>query len=107
MGPYGVSALRNGALAGYSSRGNNLIVQNIRMNDVRNGSNFSCMINITRALLHQDDPTFLYVAGEYQYKICTYVYKCMLFPIHKNKSITDLSQSFNICSYVLIFVTEL
>ena len=67
MGPYEVSALRNGlngTLAGYSSNGNNLIVQKIIMNDVRNESNFSCVINITTAILRQSYPTILYVAGK-------------------------------------------
>ena len=65
MGPYEVSALHSGALGGYSSRGNNLIVQNIRLNDDRDGSNYTCMINSTRAILRQSSLTFLYIAGEY------------------------------------------
>ena len=65
MGPYEVTALLNGTLTGYSSNGNNLIVQNLIMNDVRNGSNYSCVINITIAILRQSYPTTLYVAGEY------------------------------------------
>ena len=65
MGPYEVTALLNGTLTGYSSNGNNLIVQNVTMNDVRNGSNYSCVINITIAILLQSYPTTLYVAGEY------------------------------------------
>ena len=73
MGPYEVNTLRNkslnGTLAGYSSKGNNLIVENITMIDARNGSNFSCVINITTALLRQSYPTTLYVAGEYQCSI--------------------------------------
>ena len=65
MGPYEVTTLLNGILTGYSSNGNNLIVQNVIMNDVRNGSNYSCVINITIAILRQSYPTTLYVAGEY------------------------------------------
>ena len=65
MGPYEVTALLNGTLTGYSSNGNNLIVQNVTMNDVRNGSNYSCVINTTTAILQQSYPTTLYVAGEY------------------------------------------
>ena len=75
MGPYEVIALLNGTLSGYSSNGTNLIVQNITMNDVRNGSNYSCVvnINITTAILRQSYPTFLYVAGEWCsiYIICS------------------------------------
>ena len=64
MGPYEVTALLNGTLTGYSSNGNNLIVQNVIMNDDRNGSNYSCVINITIAILRQNYSTTLYVAGE-------------------------------------------
>ena len=64
MGPYEVTALLNGTLTGYSSNGNNLIVQNIIMNDVRNGSNYNCVINITTAILRRGHPTILYIAGE-------------------------------------------
>ena len=69
MGPYEVTALLNGTLTGYSSNGNNLIVQNIIMNDVRNGSNYSCVINITTVILRQSYPTTLYVAGECQCRL--------------------------------------
>ena len=62
MGPYEVIALLNGTLTGYSSNGNNLIVQNVTMNDVRNGSNYSCVINTTTVI-----QTILYIAGEWQY----------------------------------------
>ena len=72
MGPYEVTSLLNGTLTGYSSNGNNLIVQNVIMNDVRNGSNYSCVINTTTAILQQNYPTTLYVTGEYV--ICSYVY---------------------------------
>ena len=64
MGTYEVSTLLNGILTGYSSSGNNLIVQDIIMNDVRNRSNFLCVINATRAILRQSYPTVLHVAGE-------------------------------------------
>ena len=81
MGPYEVIALLNGTLTGYSSNGNNLIVQNVIMNDVRNGSNYNCVINITIAILQQSHPTTLYVAGEcIQYVCSMYVYKCSTMP---------------------------
>ena len=75
MGPYGVNALRNDILTGYSAAmdNNNLIVENIMMNDVRNGSDYRCVIiSQNTSILHilrQSDPTLLYVAGEYQYKL--------------------------------------
>ena len=78
MGPYEVSALLNslnGTLTGYSSNGNNLIVENITMNDVRNGSNFNCVISGIIAVLRQSDPTILYVAGKYQCSIYIRTYK--------------------------------
>ena len=74
---YGVNALLNGILTGYSVNGNNLIVENIMMNDSRNGSEYQCL-----TVNDMSNPTFLYVAGEYQYRrcevhyltdVCTYV----------------------------------
>ena len=75
MGPYGVNALRNDILTGYSAAldSNNLIVENIMMNDIRNGSEYRCVIisqlNTLQPILHESDPTLLYVAGKYQYVI--------------------------------------
>ena len=77
MGPYRINALRNGILTGYSATldSNNLIVENIMMNDVRNGSEYRCviipaqgMITISN-IIDESDPTILYVAGEYQYRV--------------------------------------
>ena len=72
VGPYGISALRNGILPGHTTTlGGNLIVENIMMNDVRNGSNYRCVIvpaqgMVTSAnIIDESDPTILYVAGEY------------------------------------------
>ena len=65
---YGVQSLINGILDGYSAdvNNNNLIVQNIVMNDVRNDTEYQCVIVIsgTRTILNSSDPTFLYVAGK-------------------------------------------
>ena len=67
---YTVPLLHNGILAGYSSNGNNLIVQNIMMNDNRNGSKYQC-VTVLRTqpeltnIIDESDPTILYVAGEY------------------------------------------
>ena len=69
-GPYTVQLLHNGILTGYSSNGNNLIVQNITMNDNRNGSKYQC-VTVLRTqpeltnIIDESDPTILYVAGEY------------------------------------------
>ena len=78
-GPYGVNALRNDILTGYNAAldSNNLIVENIMMNDVRNGSDYRCVIisqntsqnTSVQDILRESDPTLLYVTGEYQYVI--------------------------------------
>ena len=72
-GPYTVQQLHNGILTGYSSNGNNLIIENIMMNDDRNNTEYSCVtVPSTRLrplsdIVDESDPTFLYVAGEYQH----------------------------------------
>ena len=69
VGPYTVQQLHNGILTGYRSNGNNLIIENIVMNDIRNSTEYRCvtvpnsMNNPTQGL------TILYVAGEYQYTL--------------------------------------
>ena len=73
VGPYRIFALLSGILTGYSATldSNNLIVEDITMNDVRNGSEYRCVIvpaqgMITVAdIIDESDPTILYVAGEY------------------------------------------
>ena len=66
MGPYRVSAIRGGILTGHTATldGSNLIVENIMMNDVRNGSEYRCVI--VPGLVTFADPTILYVAGEHR-----------------------------------------
>ena len=71
--PYRRSALRNGILTGYTTTldSNNLIVENIMMNDDRNGSDYRCAVVPAQGMITLDDiidesdPTILYVAGEY------------------------------------------
>ena len=73
MGPYRTNALHNGILTGYTATldSNTLIVENIMMNDVRNDSEYRCVIipaqgMITVAdIIDESDPTILYVAGKY------------------------------------------
>ena len=61
-----LSKLFTGAVAGHNISGRNIIVEDIMMNDVRNGSQYQCEI-----LQNPPDPniegnvTILYVAGEY------------------------------------------
>ena len=76
VGPYRLNALLNGVVPGYSVplSSNNLIVENIMMNDVRNDSNYQCVIIPTQGMvtladtIDESDPTILYVAGEYWYR---------------------------------------
>ena len=75
MGPYGINAIRGSILVGYTAPvdGGDLIVENITVNDARNGTEYVCVIyevplvdvpasqvNITDL----SEPTYLYVAGE-------------------------------------------
>ena len=66
-GPHGANSLLNGVLAGYSVdiSSSTLIIQNITMNDVRNGSNYRCVILQGTTTVRESDLTLLYVAGEY------------------------------------------
>ena len=73
---YTVQQLHNGILTGYSSNGNNLIIENIMMNDDRNVTEYSCVtVSSTVSqpsgadIIYESDPTILYVAGEYQYTL--------------------------------------
>ena len=70
---YRINTLHSGILTGHIATlgSNNLIVENIMMNDVRNGSEYRCvivpaegMITVTD-IIDESDPTILYVAGEY------------------------------------------
>ena len=78
-GAYRINAIHNGILAGHTATldSNNLIVENITMNDVRNGSEYRCVIVPAQGMLtsadiiEESDPTILYVAGEYMYeRVC-------------------------------------
>ena len=74
MGPYELNALRSDILTGHTTtlNSNNLIIENIMMNDVRNGSDYRCVILIRQNIsgivhiLLESDPTLLYVAGKCQ-----------------------------------------
>ena len=75
VGPYGTNALLSGILTGHSATlgSNNLIVENIMINDVRNGSDYRCVIYTVSIqemvtvvdIIEESDPTILHVAGEY------------------------------------------
>ena len=65
-GPYEVDALLNGTLPGYSSNGNNIIVEDIIMNDDRHCTEYKCCVieSETETVLYEGSPIFLVVAGE-------------------------------------------
>ena len=70
-----MNALRNGILPGHSATlgSINLIVENIMMYDVRNDSDYRCVIISTyyrypltlADIIDESDPIILYVTGEY------------------------------------------
>ena len=68
VGPYTVQQLHNGILTGHSSSGNNLIIENIMMNDVRNDTEYQCVTVSSELsildIINKSNPTILYVAGE-------------------------------------------
>ena len=69
---YSLNEVYTGQLAGHNITGNNIIVEDIMMNDDRNGSVYNCVIqHIPPTPDIVSDPTILYVAGEYIY-VCMY-----------------------------------
>ena len=64
-GPYGVNALLNGLVPGYSAtvHTTDLIIENIMMNDYRNDTEHWCMISQNATI--KADPILLIVAGEH------------------------------------------
>ena len=63
---YTITGLFNGQLAGHNITGSNIIVEDIMMNDGRNGSIYICIIPQTPPIPDiVSDPYTLYVAGEY------------------------------------------
>ena len=68
---YSISAIRSGIMIGHSATLDNniLIVENIMMNDDRNGSEYRCVIMYAIGMatfadiIEESDPIFLYVAG--------------------------------------------
>ena len=76
MGPHGINALRNGILTGYTTTlgSDNLIVENIMMNDDRNNTEYRCVIVLHGTIQRRSDRTFMFVAGEYHYRVQYHVY---------------------------------
>ena len=69
--PYTLNNLHGGVLPGHGATGDNIIVENITLNDNRNETDYRCLIinRTTNTTLNESDPTILYVAGEYQYRL--------------------------------------
>ena len=71
-GPHTINSLHSGILTGHTATldSNNLIVENIMMNDSRNGSEYQCVVIPAQGMMtfadiiDESDPTILYVAGE-------------------------------------------
>ena len=65
-GPYKIQQLHNGIVTGYSTNENNLIIENIMMNDDRDGTEYRCVIleQGTTTILDESNPIFLFVTGE-------------------------------------------
>ena len=63
--PISRSSLFFGMQTGYNVSGSNLVVENITLNDVRNGSQYRCVsFQEPPAQDIESDPTFLYIAGK-------------------------------------------
>jgi len=63
---YTLAQLFNGTLTGHNISGSNIIVENIMMNDGRNGTEYICVdFQIPPTPDIESDPTFLFVASEY------------------------------------------
>ena len=70
VGPYTPIQLHNGFVTGYSSNGNNLIIENIMINDDRDGQEYHCVIvwrDDQQEILEWSKTIYLFVMGEYQH----------------------------------------
>ena len=74
---YTLNELFSGQLTGHNTSGTNIIVENIMMNDVRNGTNYTCTQPQVPPIPDiVSDPTFLYVAGEHN-SLYRYIHMCI------------------------------
>ena len=73
-GPYGINALYNGLLDGYSASAHttSIIILNIMMNDSRNGTEYQCVSMSYNNMIEQvsDIIFLLYVTGKFQHNLC-------------------------------------
>ena len=74
MEPYSLQQLHNGILTGYSTNGNNLIIENIMMNDNRNDTEYNCVVvwkDDMQEILEMGHTIILFVMGECQH--CSFI----------------------------------
>ena len=72
--PIALSSLFNGAVPGYNTSGNNLLVEDIILNDDRNDTDYICVLPQTPPTPDiESDPTILYVAGKYV-RTCKFIF---------------------------------
>jgi len=73
---YGKNALVGGQLHGYKGKVDNanIIVENIMMNDSRNGTEHRCVLFNNGTRSNESDPIILYVVGKYQYNMYTVIF---------------------------------
>ena len=97
----GVIALLNGTEPGHSSNGRSIIVKNIMLNDVRNGSEYRCVKVQNGSIIDESNSICLYVAGEYTVYsyvyVSPYTYACMYIrtyvAINKSASLSVMGMS--------------
>ena len=70
---YTLAQIFNGELAGHNISGRNIVVENIITNDVRNGTEYRCIVlQIPPTPDIISEPIFLYIAGELLDKLDSY-----------------------------------
>ena len=70
---HSLNDLFNGAVAGHTINGSNIVVEDIMMNDVRNGSQYRCeIVQVPPNPNIMGNVTILYVAGEYKVSIIAF-----------------------------------
>ena len=72
---YTLAQLFTGQLVGHNISGRNIVVENIITNDVRNGTEYRCIVSqIPPTPDIISEPIFLHVAGELSSKLYSYHY---------------------------------
>ena len=77
LSAHSLNDLSMGLVANHSASGRNILVEDIMMNDIRNGSQYQCVILQNPPNLDiEGNITILYVAGECKYLVyvCTHLH---------------------------------